>query len=97
MFDPTLLNQVSTKQLETSTKKYNMRNCKATTKQLCAWIKINKIQVLIILRANKRLRTHLKRKKNHKTVIFLSMNAVTNYALQPSNVHAQHRKQPPFR
>ena len=40
---------------------------------------------------------HMKIKKRNLMVVFLSINAVNNSALQPLNVHAQHRKQPSVR
>ena len=91
-FNPTLLNQTSTKQIDTSTKQldtltdqYNMKNWKATTKLICVQININKILVRMISRVNKRLRSHPKRKKSRGIVMFISMNAVNNYSLQPFN------------
>ena len=77
-FGPTLLNQSSTKQLDTSTKQYNLSNWNATTKQPRAWIKKNKPQVRMILRARKILWAHLKRKKRNGMVMFLSMNMIKN-------------------
>ena len=46
----------------------------------------------MILWDKKRLRAHLKRKKRHGIVMFVSMNEVNNYALQPLNTREQHNK-----
>ena len=43
--------------------------------------------VRMILRAKKRLRAHLKRKKSHGMVMFIYMNWVHVSALQPLNAH----------
>ena len=53
---------------------------------------MKKPQVCMILRENKRLLAHLKINKRHGMVMLLSMNAVNNYALQPSNACTHHRK-----
>ena len=60
-------------------------NCKATTKRLGARIKINKPQVRMILRVKKILQAQLKRKKIYRMVMFVYINAVKYYELQPSN------------
>ena len=85
------------KQLGTSMKQYNMMNQKAKTEQNFAQTKINKFRVHMILRAKKRKQENLKRNKMHGMAMFVSMYVVKNYALQPSNAHAQHRKQTPVR
>ena len=76
----------SMKQLDTSTKQWNMSNWKATTKLLCVNMKMNKIQVYMILRANRRLHGILKINKRHVMVIFVSMNAVNTSIVQHTNV-----------
>ena len=75
-----------------STKQCNLSNWKSTTKQIFLQIKMKKPQVCMILRENKRLLAHLKINKRHGMVMLLSMNAVNNYALQPSNACTHHRK-----
>ena len=54
--------------------------------------KDKKLQVHIILRANEILLAHPKINKMRGTVMLVYMNVVNNYALQPSNVRAQHSK-----
>ena len=44
--------------------------------------------------ANKIPQDLLKIKKINVMVMFLSMNGVNNYALQNSNAHVHHKKQP---
>ena len=68
----------SMKQLDTSSKSYNMWNLRATTKQLHARIKTKKRQVYMILRVMNRIQAHLKRKKRHGMVRFVSINEVKN-------------------
>ena len=85
------------KTLDTSTKKYNLWNWKATMRQLRVRININKLWVHIILRAKKILWAHLKWNKSHGMFIFVFMNVVKKYVLQPPNAHAQHSKQPSVR
>ena len=46
----------------------------------------------MILRARKIPRAHLKINKGHGMVMFVSINAVENYALQTLNARAQNRK-----
>ena len=92
MFDPTLLNQASTKQLDPSMNQYNMSNFKATTKRLRARIKTNKLRVRMIFRAKKILQEYLKIKKSCRNVMLVSMNVANNSELQPSKLCAQHRK-----
>ena len=71
----------STKQSDTSTKKYNPRNWKATMKQLHVWIKINKLRVRMILTAKKRLQENKNINKRNGMVMFVYRNAVNYYAL----------------
>ena len=56
--------------------------------------KDEELQVRMILRANKILRENIIIKKGHGMVIFLYINEVTYYSLQPSNACAQHKKRP---
>ena len=51
------------KKINTSTKQYNMRNWKSSSKRLWAKININKVWVCMILMEKKRLLEFLKRKK----------------------------------
>ena len=51
----------------------------------------------MILRAKKILREHMKRKKSHGKVMFVSMNVVNKNVLQPSNAREKHRKRPSAR
>ena len=83
---------MSTKHLDKSTNQYNLRNWKEKMKLLCARININKLQVLMILRAKKILVVNLKINKTHGMVMFVSMNAVKNSALQYPNARVQHKK-----
>ena len=69
-----------------------MCNWKITMKQLRVQINVNKLQVRMILRAKKRLQSHLKRKKRHGMVMLVCMNAVKHSALQPSKARAQYNK-----
>ena len=39
----------------------------------------------MILRDKKRIQAHMKKNKSHGMVMFVSMNAVNNYALQHMN------------
>ena len=78
-------------------KQYNLSNLKKTMKRLHARIKINKLQVHMILSPNKIPRANLKRNKNHGIVIFVSMNAVNNSPPQPLNTPAHDRKRQPVR
>ena len=65
---------MSTKQLDTPTKQFNLWNWKATTKHLRAWIKIKKLQVRMILRVKKILQAHKKIKKRHGMIMFVYTN-----------------------
>ena len=69
-----------------------MWNCKSKNKLLREQIEINKFRVCMILRARKIPRAHLKINKGHGMVMFVSINAVENYALQTLNARAQNRK-----
>ena len=51
----------------------------------------------MILRAKKRVQSHLKINNRHGMVMFVSMNAVNNSELQPSNKIVQNRKLPSSR
>ena len=82
----TFLNLLSTKtlntskkQLDMSTNQCNTRNWKERTKRLYDRIKINNLQMHIILRANKILQAHLKINKRHRIVMFLYMNLVKQF------------------
>ena len=50
------------KQFDMSTKQYNLRDWKATTKQLHVRVKIKKLRVCMIFRVNKILRSHSEKK-----------------------------------
>ena len=87
-----MLSWASTKQLDTSTKQYNLSHWKATTKQIFSQIKINKLQVHKILRSKKRLQVYMEMNKNNGMVMLLSMNTVNYYVLQPLNVRVEYNK-----
>ena len=85
-----------TKQFDTSIKHYNLRYWKATRKLLPA--RINKIlQLIMILRTNKRHWENMKINERHWMFMFVSMNAVNYSGLQPWYEHTQRKKQPSFR
>ena len=51
----------------------------------------------MILRAKKRLRACLKRKKNHVMVMFVCMDAVNTYAIRRMNMREHQQKYPSVR
>ena len=74
-------------------KKSNQWDWKASKKKICTirkQVKINKLQVRMILRESKRLQSRLKRNKINVMVMFAYMNVAKTYHIQRINARAQH-------
>ena len=65
-----------------------------TTAFLC---KDKIFRVHMILRVKEKLQGHLKIKKRHGVVMFVSINEVKNFILQPLTVCVQHKRRSSFR
>ena len=78
-------------------KKSNQWDWKASKKKICTirkQVKINKLQVRMILRESNRLQSRLKRKRINVMVMFAYMNVAKTYYILRMNTRAQHKKQP---
>ena len=61
--------------MDTSTKQYSMRNCKATMKRQRVWIKMKKNSSAYDIKVRERTSSTYEKKKRHGMVMFVYMNA----------------------